>query len=303
MNWYKDYRLVKNDDGYTVIIYLDPETPEFAKELMTDLKENLLSFDDEIRKFMSENFANTKINSIKLMLGAAIVGTIPFMAHAQVQASGLTSNTAQQTTTQAGGFITLNTTGKVTASNLNVRKGPSTSYSIIHKLWQRNVVKVIGQSGNWYKIRLSDGRVGWVSKTYLQLPTPTATRTQKINSLISTAKSLLGTPYVWGGESLKEGGFDCSGFTQYVFKSVGYNLSRISADQAKQGTWVSRNSLQPGDLVFFSLAGDGRISHVGLYIGGMKMIHSPKAGDVVKVTDISTYFWHNNYMTARRIIR
>lgn len=298
MEWYKDYKLVENDNGYEVIIYLNPQAPEFSKELITDIKENLLSLDDEIKRIVSENFPNIKVNSVKLMLGAAIVGTIPFMAHAKVQASEITPSSTQQTTTQASGYTALSTTGKVTASKLNVRSGPSTSYSIIHVLWQGNVVKVIGQSGNWYKIQLSDGRVGWVSNAYLQLND----RDQKINSLISTAQSLLGTPYVWGGASLQEGGFDCSGFTQYVYKTVGYDLNRISADQATQGTLVSQNNLQPGDLVFFSLSGDGRISHVGLYIGGMKMIHSPKTGDVVKVTDISTSYWQNNYVTARRII-
>lgn len=301
MSWYTDYKLIKNADGYTVLIYLNPQSPEFSKELIGDIKENLLSLDDDIKKFISENFANTKVNTVKLMLGAAIVGTIPFIAHAQVQASEVTSTT-QQTTTQDSGFVPLNTTGKVAASKLNVRSGPSGSYSIIHQLWHGNVVNVIGQSGDWYKIQLSDGRVGWVSKTYVQLSSQTTDRDQKINSLISTAKSLLGTPYVWGGESLQEGGFDCSGFTQYVYKTAGYDLYRISAEQATQGTAVSRTNLQPGDLVFFSLAGDGRISHVGLYIGDMKMIHSPKTGDVVKVTDISTSFWQTNYITARRII-
>lgn len=298
MDWYKDYKLVENDNGYEVIIYLNPQAPEFSKELITDIKENLLSLDDEIKRIVSENFSNIKVNSVKLMLGAAIVGTIPFMSHAKVQASEITPSSTQQTTTQASGYTSLSTTGKVTASKLNVRSGPSTSYSIIHVLWQGNVVKVIGQSGDWYKIQLSDGRVGWVSKAYLQIND----RTQKINSLIATTNSLLGTPYVWGGESLQGGGFDCSGFTRYVYKTVGYDLNRISADQATQGAWVSRNNLQPGDLVFFSLSGDGRISHVGLYIGGMKMIHSPKTDDVVKVTDISTSYWQNNYVTARRII-
>lgn len=198
----------------------------------------------------------------------------------------------------------LNTTGTVTADKLNVRSGPSTGYSVIHALWNGNRVKIIGQSGAWYNIRLSDGRTGWVSKNYMKADssTQTDTRQQKIDKVISTAKSLIGTPYVWGGESLAEGGFDCSGFTQYAFKQAGYQLNRISADQAKQGSYVSRTSLQPGDLIFHSFSGNGVINHVGIYIGNGQMIHSPKTGDVVKITSINTSYWQTRYVTARRII-
>jgi cell wall-associated NlpC family hydrolase len=128
-------------------------------------------------------------------------------------------------------------------------------------------------------------------------------RQAQIDLVISTARSLLGTPYVWGGESPSEGGFDCSGFTQYVYSRAGYTLNRVSADQATQGTAVSRANLQPGDLVFFSFQQNGTVNHVGIYIGNGQMIHSPKTGDVVKVTNITTSYWESHYITARRIIQ
>jgi uncharacterized protein YgiM (DUF1202 family) len=80
----------------------------------------------------------------------------------------------------------LSAAGVVTATRLNVRSGPSTNYSSIHTLWQGNQVKVIGQSGDWYQIKLSDGRTGWVSKTYLRLDSNQQdSRQQKIDTLMT----------------------------------------------------------------------------------------------------------------------
>lgn len=196
------------------------------------------------------------------------------------------------------------TMGVVTATKLNVRTGPSTSYSIMHVLWNGNQVPIIDDSGNWYKIRLSDGRTGWVSKTYLRVnqPNQADSKQQKIDKVIATAKSLIGTPYVYGGESPQEGGFDCSGLTQYAYKQAGYTLNRISSDQAKQGISVSQSNLQPGDLVFFSFNGNNKIDHVGIYIGNGQMIHSPRTGSTVKTVNINVSYWQQRYVTARRII-
>ncbi|MBL4936032.1 C40 family peptidase [Clostridium sp. YIM B02515] len=301
MNWYKGYKIVKDRNGYNLIIYLNSEKAEFSSEIIDDVKKNILTLNGEVNKLVEDKFSNIRINSIKLMLGALVIGTIPFAGHAKVHAETPTTNQVQAAPASFESNR-LDATGTVTASRLNVRKGPSTSYSIMHLLWHGNRVKVIGESGNWYQIRLSDGRTGWVSKNYLKLDVNVSTRQQRIDKILSLSKSLLGTPYVWGGSSLQDGGFDCSGFTQYVFKSAGINLNRVSYEQAKQGVAVSRQNLEPGDLVFYSLAGDGRISHVGIYLGNGKMIHSPKTGDVVKITDITTAFWESRYITARRII-
>lgn len=299
MDWYQNYKLVKDGEGYNVVITLDPNSTEFSSEFFSNVKENLLGLDEQIKKLICDKFSDVKVNSVKLMLGTAIVASIPFTAHTtKVQAAELTTTSVQQTAAQSAGFAQLNTSGTVTASRLNMRTGPSTSYSIMHVLWQGNVVKVIGQSGDWYQIKLSDGRNGWVSKLYLQVDT----RQAKIDLVVSTARSLLGTPYVWGGESPSEGGFDCSGFTQYVYRRAGYTLNRVSADQAVQGVAVSRANLRPGDLVFFSFQQNSTINHVGIYIGNGQMIHSPKTGDVVKTTDITTDYWQSRFMTARRII-
>lgn len=298
MDWYKDCKLVQNGDQYIVEIYLNKDSTEFSKEFFSNIKENVLQLDDQIKKLVREKYSDVKVHSIKILVGSLIVASIPLVGAFKAQAADVTQTGTQATATQSTGITALNTTGIVTASRLNMRTGPSTSYSIMHVLWSGNRVRVIGQSGSWYQIRLSDGRTGWVYKTYLQLDT----RQQKIDTVIRTAKSLIGTPYVWGGESPSEGGFDCSGLTQYVFKQAGYTLNRTSTDQSRQGIYVSRASIQPGDLIFYSFNNDGVISHVGLYIGNGQMIHSPKAGDTVKMTDITTSYWQTRYVTARRII-
>jgi len=298
MDWYNDCKLVQDGDGYIVEIYLNKDCTEFSREFLSCIKESVLSLDEQIKKLVETKFADFKINSVKLIVGSLIIASIPFAAMSGVQAVDILPNSSQRTAVLSSNFLALNTTGVVTASKLNMRSGPATSYPVMHILWMGNKVKVIGQSGYWYQIRLSDARTGWVSKAYLKVNL----RQQKIDTVVATAKSLIGTPYVWGGESPSEGGFDCSGLTQYVFSQVGFKLNRISGNQANQGIYISRGSLQRGDLIFYSFNGNGIVDHVGLYIGNGEMIHSPKAGDYVKVTNITTSYWQTRFVTVRRII-
>ncbi|WP_419821505.1 NlpC/P60 family protein [Anoxybacterium hadale] len=104
------------------------------------------------------------------------------------------------------------------------------------------------------------------------------------SDIVAYAKSFLGTPYVHGGSSPK--GFDCSGFTQYVYSHFGGSLPRTTTGQYGTGTYVEKSQLKPGDLVFFSSS--SRISHVGIYVGGGSFIHSPQSGESVKVSSFST---------------
>ena len=102
-----------------------------------------------------------------------------------------------------------------------------------------------------------------------------------LNRILSTAKSYLGLAYRTGGTS-PQTGFDCSGFTQYVFAEAGISIPRVSRDQAKAGIAVPYSQMRPGDLICFN----SPVSHVGIYLGGGKFIHSPKPGDVVKITEL-----------------
>ena len=106
------------------------------------------------------------------------------------------------------------------------------------------------------------------------------------------AMKYLGIPYVWGGAS--PAGFDCSGLVMYVYAQLGILLPHYAAAQYGFGTPVSRDQLQPGDLVFF----DG-LSHVGIYIGGGQLVHAPQTGDVVKISSLSDF--GAGYVGARRL--
>jgi len=119
--------------------------------------------------------------------------------------------------------------------------------------------------------------------------------------IIDTAAKYLGTPYAYGGSS--PAGFDCSGFTQYIFKQYGISLNRTAASQYQNGVAVSMANLQPGDLVFFNCGGSG-INHVGIYAGKGEIIHSssPRSGGVI-YSSITSGYYANTYIGARRVIR
>ena len=123
------------------------------------------------------------------------------------------------------------------------------------------------------------------------------TNPQGDNEIINTAKSFLGTPYVWGGTS--PSGFDCSGFTQYVLAQNGKSIPRTSQEQFASGQAVDKSQLQAGDLVFYNWSGGTEATHVGIYEGNGKMIHAPHKGDVVKEVDFNSY-GQNVYLGARR---
>ena len=120
-----------------------------------------------------------------------------------------------------------------------------------------------------------------------------ASKTQLTGTnIVNYAKKFIGIPYKYGGYTTF--GFDCSGFTMYVFKNFKVTLPRIAASQTSKGTAVSKSALKTGDLVFFGKPA----YHVGIYVGSGKFIHSPKTGSSIKIIDLK---YMPNYSTARRI--
>lgn len=115
--------------------------------------------------------------------------------------------------------------------------------------------------------------------------------------IIKTAERFLGVPYVWGGTT--PAGFDCSGFTRYVFSRAGIHLPRVSVSQSRVGIPVAFHNLIPGDLVFFNLESGKRVSHVGIYMGKGKFISATchKGIAIYKFTP----YWAKGYLGARRV--
>lgn len=119
--------------------------------------------------------------------------------------------------------------------------------------------------------------------------------------VVKAAASFIGVPYLWGGASPEEG-FDCSGLTMTVYQLNGINLPRTSAEQYREGEPVDKNDLEAGDLVFFSTAGRGKVSHVGIYIGNNQFIHAPRRGKRITVERLDNTYFAKNYVGARRYI-
>ncbi|MCY0902014.1 MAG: NlpC/P60 family protein [Firmicutes bacterium] len=117
-------------------------------------------------------------------------------------------------------------------------------------------------------------------------------------AIIQYAETFMGTPYVWGGTS--PSGFDCSGFTQYVFAHFGVSIYRTSEEQFAEGVPVATNDLQPGDLVFFSTYAPGA-THVGIYIGNNMMVDAQDYG--VSIDNIFNSYWGPKYLGARQFLK
>jgi cell wall-associated NlpC family hydrolase len=113
---------------------------------------------------------------------------------------------------------------------------------------------------------------------------------------VQIAMQYLGMPYVWGGAS--PSGFDCSGLTMYVYAQLGISLPHYTGDQWNAGPHVSRDQLQPGDLVFFTAS----LGHMGMYVGGGSFIHAPHTGDVVKISSLSDSWYSSEYQGAVRVV-
>lgn len=200
-----------------------------------------------------------------------------------------------------------------------LRRYASASSEIVGRFENGTQIKILGSTGTFYKvdcydmnayIAKSQVRVGDDGNYYVNCVSGSSeTATMPVYSLQdalslksalrSRAMKYLGTPYVWGGQS--PSGFDCSGFTQYVFAKNDLSIHRTVINQMGDGMVIKREDLQCGDLVFFSYTTErGFASHVGMYIGDGKMIHSANGG--VAIVSLSNFYWSAHYQGARRIV-
>lgn len=146
-----------------------------------------------------------------------------------------------------------------------------------------------------------DGVVGKGTLDVLERLSPAVSRASRPlgDRVVALARRQIGVPYAFGGTSPR--GFDCSGFTQYVYQQAGINLGRMADTQFEQGRRVDRNSLQLGDLVFFSTYEPGP-SHVGIYAGNSRFIHSGSSTGVT-ASSLQDGYWASRYIGAARVVR
>ncbi|MGN1032717.1 MAG: SH3 domain-containing protein [Intestinibacter sp.] len=202
---------------------------------------------------------------------------------------------------------------RYTSTTLNFRQNASTSSSVICKLPKNTKVGVVSVSSTgWAKVKYN-GSFGYVSNSYLSETQvgltaekdsnydSSTTKSQKIDKIVSTAKSKLGCQYVRGSEGPST--FDCTGFTYYLYKQIGITIPRNTADQKNVGSAVSKSNLQPGDLVFLDTKGnDGIIDHASIYIGNDTIIHANSVAGKVCTANLTTNYYKNAYVSARRVL-
>jgi cell wall-associated NlpC family hydrolase len=141
---------------------------------------------------------------------------------------------------------------------------------------------------------------GLVARLTAQVSQAGSSITTKASELVVSAMGFLGVPYKWGGNSFEQG-FDCSGFVKALFEqSAGTILPRRSSEQAAATQPIDKSELQPGDLVFFNTMRSA-FSHVGIYVGEDKFIHSPRSGAVVRLEDMRLGYWSSRFDGARRV--
>ncbi|MCK5086959.1 MAG: C40 family peptidase, partial [Melioribacteraceae bacterium] len=175
-----------------------------------------------------------------------------------------------------------------------------------------NILIKDGEENNYCRIKYPDGRIAFIEKEYcVELNGWINNSHPTEENIISTAKSFMGIPYLWGGTSAK--GMDCSGFTKTVYYLNGVVMSRDASQQVNTGILVDTNNgfdnLQPGDLLFFGSRKtekrNERITHVGIYIGDYEYIHA--AGEV-KINSLNVnaknfnLYRLNHFIRAKRII-
>lgn len=239
--------------------------------------------------------------------------------------SKIEETVAEDTTTETEEKTETKTTKYVNVEKANLREKASKDSSTVQSISKNTVVTVVGTEGTWSKVEV-DGKTGYILSELLSSDkvkestnnttkdkNTTSTknnvtnrgeevdRSQSANSgnVVSYASSFLGTRYILGGAS--PSGFDCSGFTMYVYGKYGVSLAHSARAQSSVGTAVDRANLQAGDLVLFKGATGNSIGHVGIYIGGNNFIHASNPSDGVKITSMSTSYYQTRYVTSRRV--
>lgn len=219
---------------------------------------------------------------------------------AQAQTAATAQNKTMQVNVGAGGV-------------LNLRSGPSAQYTKLGAVPNGTVLTVAETANGWCKVTYN-GLTGYVSGSYLVAPTATQTTTTATataavsydgsfgSSVVALAKQYIGCPYSYGASGPKA--FDCSGFTSFIYKQMGVSIPHGATGQYRSGTAVSRENIQPGDLVFIAEPGYTAgypVSHVGIYVGNGQFIHAAYRTGIT-IDNLFTGYYSSYYVGARRFV-
>ena len=202
-----------------------------------------------------------------------------------------------------------NAYGRVEGDGVNVRSSSSTDSEVLTVMNRSSIATVNGFEDGWYKIT-ANGVDGYIRSDYLTMCGSSASAAGSLggsaSDVVSFAKQYLGTRYAYGGSS--PSGFDCSGFTMYVYKNFGYSLPHTATGQWQSGYGTriyNISELQPGDLVFFcapSRSNGKACSHAGIYVGGGQHIHSSssRSGGVI-ISDLTSGYYNTYFVGGLRL--
>ena len=231
----------------------------------------------------------------------------------QVTFDGKTGYVKTEFTSQTMVFKPVSQTVYVDANKLNLRESPSATGVVLASFSSMQKLTRTGIGDGWSKVKSSSGKTGYVASQYLTTKAPAvssgsgsssggdAPANSSGNRIVDLAYSALGVRYVFGSASMK--GFDCSGLVYWCYKQIGVSVPRISTSFSKAGTAISYGNIQPGDVLCMDTnRKDGRtaINHVGIYIGGGKMIHASSSKGKVVVQNLGDYFDYVKLLSVRR---
>ena len=188
------------------------------------------------------------------------------------------------------------TYGRTNGDGGNVRSAASTDSEVLASVNKGAIVTVNGFENGWYDVTCEYGTEGYIRSDFLDL---TSSSTSS-SAIAETAMQHLGTRYTWGGASA--GGFDCSGYTMYIYGQYGYSLPHTASGQWQSGIGAkvySISELQPGDLVFFndpSRNAGKACSHAGIYIGNGQHIHASSAKNGVVISDLASGYYNKYFI-------
>jgi len=205
--------------------------------------------------------------------------------------------------------------GLITSSSrVNMRQRPNTNSASLGLFSEGTRMTIIGINNGWYKVR-QGGNTGYIRSDLMQIiseqNTPSVTRISApapnpnlplAQQLVDYALEYVGVRYVWGGASPNTG-FDCSGFTSYIFRTFDMSLTRNASGQFRDnGVHIDKSELTPGDLVFASSNGGRSVTHVGIYIGDGEFVHASSARGAVMVSDLNSSYQLSVWHGAKRVM-